>query len=381
MARPRPRRLQSAADRQPRAADLLLVLAVLALFFTALFVGYGIYEHRVAGESFTAEALFTTLAKLVGGLALGAFFLALSWALKALDGLARALDRFRASMGAQPDVTAPAARGSRSPPSNFVSPDAIRQVRELLEEIRDYSLMSPEQKQERWERLLAQRQNDLAETVQDLIRQKRFVDALHELDRFEELYGRDEETTTLRRKYDAARRTAERRDLAEALDAYATLKAGREWDKAMALAEDLLTTYPQSLEIREWIGQIRRDREQVTAEHRAKLLTEVQNLTSSREWRKALAVTRVLLDQYPQSAEASAVRPRLETMEHNAQVETRQELEEEIKELVKNRKFAEALELAHQVISNYPDSPQAEALRGQLPRLRRRVAGQAGSKK
>ena len=379
MAGRRTRRSPPVVGSRLRAADLLLVLAVLAVFFAALFAVYGIYEHQAAGGSFTAEVLFGSLAKLVGGLALGAFFLALSWTLKALDGLTRALDRFRVSSGALPGAPAPPPGGARSPGSNFVSPGAVRQVRELLEEIRDYSLMSPEQKQERWQRLLAHRKTDLTEMVQDLLRQKRFVDALHELDRFEELHGRDEETTALRRKYDAARRTAERRDLAEALDAYATLKAGREWDQAVAMAEDLLSTYPQSIEIREWIGQIHRDRAQVTMEHRAKLLTEVQDHTSAREWRKALAVTRVLLDQYPQSAEAASVRQQLETMEHNAQVETRQELEEEIKELIKNRKFAEALELSHQVISTYPTSPQAEALRSQLPRLRRRAAEQAGA--
>jgi hypothetical protein len=265
-------------------------------------------------------------------------------------------------------------------PPSFVSPDAIRQVRELLEEIRDYSLMTPEQKQGRWDRLLTHRRRDLGEIVQDMLRQKKFVDALHELDRFEELYGRDEETVALRRKYDAARRTAERRDLAEALDAYVTLKAAREWDKARKMAEDLLSTYPQSLEIREWIGQINRDRDQVSAEHRARLVKEVQAHTGNREWRKALGVARTLLEEYPDSAEAAAVRGQMSTLDANAEIETRQQLENEIKDLIKRRKFGEALDLANQVITNYPESPQAEALRSQLPRLRQRAQEITGSR-
>jgi hypothetical protein len=239
--------------------------------------------------------------------------------------------------------------------------------------------MTSEMKRERWDRLLTHRRNDLQEAVQDMLRQKKFVDALHDLDRFEEVYGRDEETIALRRKYDAARRTAERRDLAEALDAYNELKANREWDRAMSVAQELLTIYPQSIEIREWMTQINRDRDQVTAEHRARLLRDVQEHTGKREWRQALGVARVILQEFGDSPEAGVVHEQMETLEANAEIETRQELENEIKDLIRTKKFADALDLAHQVIANYPESPQAEALRSQLPRLQQRANETAGS--
>lgn len=251
-------------------------------------------------------------------------------------------------------------------------------MRELLEEIRDNTLMNEEQKRERWELVLAHRRKNLSETVYDRIERKRFADGAHELDRFEELYGRDAATTELRRKLDAARRLAERRDLAEALENYTTLKANREWGEALRGAEKLLNTYPQSIEARQWLEQIHRDREQVSAEHRRALLDQTQKRGAEREWRKALASARALLDEYPESAEAQSVRPQLETLEFNAGVETRQELEEQIKDLISRRDFAEALELANQVIVRYPESPQAEALRRQLPRLREHVGQQAG---
>ena len=91
-------------------------------------------------------------------------------------------------------------------------------------------------------------------------------------------------------------------------------------------------------------------------------------------------MARTLLDEYPDSAEATAVRGQMETLEANAEIETRQELENEIKDLIKHRRFAEALDLANQVITNYPESPQAEALRSQLPRLRQRAEETTGSR-
>ena len=77
---------------------------------------------------------------------------------------------------------------------------------------------------------------------------------------------------------------------------------------------------------------------------------------------------------------AAAVRQQMATLKANAEIETRQELENEIKELIRTKKFADALDLAQQVIANYPDSPQAEALRSQLPRLQQRAKETAGSK-
>lgn len=371
-------RIPRSSSRTQHASEWLLILSVLTMFGAALLVGVGIQEQTSGGKSVTATLLFGELGKLVAGAALSAVFLSLSWLLRTLDGLGRSLDRFRNALDGSGGSAAANGVGRRMSSNGLLGPEELGEMRELLEEIRDSTLMNEEQKRERWELVLAHRRKNLSETVHDRIERKRFGDGAHELDRFEELYGRDAATTELRRKLDAARRLAERRDLAEALENYATLKANRKWDEALGEAEKLLNTYPQSIEARQWLEQIHRDREHVGAEHRRALLDQTQKRGSERQWRKALGSARALLDEYPESAEAQSVRPQLETLEFNAGVETRQELEEQIKELISRRDFAEALELANQVIVRYPESPQAEALRGQLPRLQEHVGQQAG---
>ncbi len=47
----------------------------------------------------------------------------------------------------------------------------------------------------------------------------------------------------------------------------------------------------------------------------------------------------------------------------------RQKLEARIMDFAKHGRYLEAVELAKKVIEKYPTSPQAEALRSQLPRL------------
>ena len=44
--------------------------------------------------------------------------------------------------------------------------------------------------------------------------------------------------------------------------------------------------------------------------------------------------------------------------------------------MIREHRYSQALLLARQVVEKYPDSPQAEVLRGQLPRLQERAAQQ-----
>ena len=53
----------------------------------------------------------------------------------------------------------------------------------------------------------------------------------------------------------------------------------------------------------------------------------------------------------------------------NADIQSRQALEQQLKELVRQHQYWDALALARRIISEHPLSPQASALRGQLPRL------------
>jgi hypothetical protein len=48
-------------------------------------------------------------------------------------------------------------------------------------------------------------------------------------------------------------------------------------------------------------------------------------------------------------------------------------MEARIRDLVKQGRFDTALQSAHELIDRYPNSPQAEALRGQLAKLHQRA--------
>ncbi|RMF84901.1 MAG: hypothetical protein D6744_02295, partial [Planctomycetota bacterium] len=62
----------------------------------------------------------------------------------------------------------------------------------------------------------------------------------------------------------------------------------------------------------------------------------------------------------------------------NAQIRERQQMEAEIRDLIKQHRFDGALRVARSLLEQYPTSPQAEVLREQLPKLEQKAAAMSG---
>ena len=107
---------------------------------------------------------------------------------------------------------------------------------------------------------------------------------------------------------------------------------------------------------------------------RARLMSRAQSATDQHNWREALRWVEQVLGKYPHSAEAHDLRLQLPTLKLNAEIQARQQMEADIRDLIHAQKFGEALRVARQLLNDYPDSPQAQVLREQMPRLEQRAA-------
>jgi hypothetical protein len=99
------------------------------------------------------------------------------------------------------------------------------------------------------------------------------------------------------------------------------------------------------------------------------MLEEIQQLVHQRRWREAAEGTRRFLEMFPNDIEAPPLREQLKTLDANAEIQTRQQLEAQYKELIQQHRYWDAVGLANRIIAQYPMSPQANALRGQIGRL------------
>jgi len=82
-----------------------------------------------------------------------------------------------------------------------------------------------------------------------------------------------------------------------------------------------------------------------------------------------------LLECAPGHRKSVAIRGQLKTIRENAEIEERQEQERRIQDLIRNKQFFDAIELAEDLLQRFPNSPQAETLQKLLPKMRELAIG------
>lgn len=249
----------------------------------------------------------------------------------------------------------------------------------LLREMRDNSLLSGEQKRAKLARIASEQRNALANGVKSFLAKGEYHRALSLVDELEKRFGSDTASERMRTQIKTSRDEAERADIEDSTRKVDNLTSIHAWPRAEELAAELVDRHPDAPAARGLLSRVQRGRQKADDQHRLAAYAEIQGFTSRKEWKQALGAARQFLAKYPKSLEAEALSAQIATLEANAEIHERHELELEIRELVKDKRYAEAVDLAKKIIDRYPDSPQAEALASQLPRLEERALAAAAN--
>jgi len=273
------------------------------------------------------------------------------------------------------------------PPQPPSPPPAVdQQIRQLkerlddlttrLDEIAENTLLDEAGRQAKRRRLAQQEQQRAHQQARQLIDQRQWAPARRVLEQLDARYPGLPETARMREELETKRIEAMEQDCAAAEKTIHDLMAICAWDRAEKRAAELLETHPDSDKAAELLEHVRQQRRRFEREQIQKKLSQIRRCTNEKRWIEALKAAESLITEHPASAEAQSLRPQLETLRTNAEIEHRQHLEQRFTELVKQRRFIEALDLARHVIQRYPTSPQAEALIGQLDRLEEKARRQ-----
>ena len=249
----------------------------------------------------------------------------------------------------------------------------------LLREMRDNSLLSDEQKRAKLARIASEQRTALANGVKSFLAKGEYHRALSLVDELEKRFGSDTASERMRTQIKTSRDEAERADIEDSTRKVDNLTSINAWPRAEELAAELVDRHPDAPAARGLLSRVQRGRQKADDQHRLAAYADIQGFTSRKEWKQALGSARQFLAKYPKSLEAEALSAQVATLETNAEIHERHELELEIRELVKEKRFAEAVDLAKKIIDRYPDSPQAEALASQLPRLEERALAAAAN--
>ena len=269
-------------------------------------------------------------------------------------------------------LPAAAAAGSCGPSaaSALSAPGMNERVVELLEEIREVALMDDEQRRARLQQHLDARRRAGLDQVFTCIAAGQWAAADQALCGLEARFAADASVRQARGEFLRQRAEAEPDALFQTEQRVRDLVQVGSFDRAIATATEFVNNFPASADGRHLLTEVYREYEVSRDTTFQRLYEQVQANVDRRQWRAALADAQRLLEQFPTHARAHRIRRELKTIATNAEIEERQEQELRIQLLVRNRRFAEAVELAEEVVRRFPESPQADALEERLPQLR-----------
>lgn len=265
---------------------------------------------------------------------------------------------------------APCGPDAMSASSVLANPGLNQRVIELLEEIREVALMDDEQRRTRLQQHLDARRRAGIDQASTRVRGGQWAAAEQALCALEVQFGNDPAVKQARAEFQRQRDAAEADTLFRTEQLVRDLVQIGSWDRAVATATEFVNNFPASADGRHLLTEVYREQDAYRETAFRRLYDQVQTNVDRREWRAALADSQRLLEQFPTHARANRIRQQLKTIATNAEIEERQEHEMRIQLLIRNRRFAEAVELAEEVVRRFPESPQADALEERLPQLR-----------
>jgi hypothetical protein len=255
------------------------------------------------------------------------------------------------------------------------SSESLHQIMTLLQELRELTLLSDTQRQERLADSRHQRRDHLAAEVQRLLDLKEWFAAENAIAVLENDFPDSPNLESLKTRLAAGKQDAQQSAIGQLRERVEDLMAVWAWDQAYAETARFVEKFPEHQEGAELLQRVMTERENYIESTANRLYEEIRTDVDRRSYRRAMANAVKLLECAPGHRKSVAIRGQLKTIRENAEIEERQEQERRIQELLRNKQFFEAIDLAEDLLQRFPTSPQAETLQRLLPKMRELAIG------
>jgi len=356
--------LQQVRSSATTLSACLMILAGL-LAGAGLLTG-GVHLILTAVED---EVNLLNLLQAVGWLLLGATSATFAWA---AGWLVRR--QYESSVFQQRLLDALGQSGSRPPggaAAGAASDEAeiLKRMLGELETINSSLLLSPAQREARSRRHLAKVGEQLAVEVEQAIEADDFAEAERVLARLAAELPASQRHHELRAQLEQARTDARVRDIRDGTAEANDLMAASHFEQAEKVAENLLNRHPTATEAIALVDRVRRETSTFVTEGSRRLFARIDRDVEAHRWHAALKAAESFLENYPDCPEADLIRAQMPTLTDNALIEDARRLRDDVLDMIEHRRFAEAVKAAKELIENFPETMAAGELREQLPQL------------
>jgi hypothetical protein len=243
------------------------------------------------------------------------------------------------------------------------------EIRTLLEKIHEVLLLPEKERNARFRLLMDKEFARRLATVEHFITTNEFHQAREELGVLAERFGEDPRIREAAGKLEKVAEASKANDVSRVTRFIKESVAQGRWDESERVLMELGQKYPGATEPGALLERLRQERRKFELQNRQRMHDEIQQFVNERRWQEALAGTRKFVEAFPAGPDTDALRAQLPTLEANAEIQARQTLERYIKQYIQKQQYWDALALARRILADYPLSPQANALRGQIAKL------------
>lgn len=251
------------------------------------------------------------------------------------------------------------------------------ELRTLLEKIYEAMLLPEQERTARFRAMVDREFGRRLATIDHLIATNEFHQAREELAALAERFGQDPRLKEVADRLEKSAEASRSSDVARVTQFVKEVVAQGRWDEAERAVLELARKYPSATEPAAMLDRVRLERRRFEQLNRQRMHDEIQQFVNQKRWQEALAATRKFIETFPAGPDTEALKSQLPTLEANAEIQARQTLERYIKQYIQKQQYWDALALARRILNEYPLSPQANALRGQIGRLEELARRQA----
>lgn len=246
----------------------------------------------------------------------------------------------------------------------------LQAILDQLKELNENILMTDQQRRAKAQLRRERLRGLLIDDIQAALDGAEFARAARGLDTLADRIPDDEQIAPLRKRLHDARQAACDEEVQAVTRRAGDLMATGAFDQAEAEVLAMAQRYPDEPAVANLLDRVRREGRLFNEERQERMYGEVVILAEARQWRQAFGAAKRYVQAFPSGAGHDTVRAMLATIEDNARIEEVRELRDRIRDLIERRRYAEAVEYAHDVIERFPDTLAAEELGRQMNRLR-----------
>lgn len=251
------------------------------------------------------------------------------------------------------------------------------ELRTLLERIHEVLLLPEQERAARYRTMVERELGRRLAVIDHLISTNEFHQAREELTALSERFGQDRRLAETAGRLEKAANAALANDVTRVTQFVKDVIAQGRWDEAERTVLELARKYPSATEPNALLERLRQEKKKFEQLNRQRMHDEIQQFVNQKRWQEAQSAARKFIETFPAGPDTDVLRNQLPTLEANAEIQSRQTLERYIKQYIQKQQYWDALALARRILNEYPLSPQANALRGQIGRLEELARRQA----